>query len=89
MHPALRCPGDPGKLRAVKLEEEVLLLRFYAGKAQAMCRAFRFPPKVAAAAVAYLARFYTGCSVLDHHPRDIMLTAVYVACKVPGLSCRV
>ena len=71
------CAGDPAKLRAVKLEEEALLLRFYAGKAQAMCRAFQFPPKVAAAATAYLARFYTGCSVLDHHPRDIMLTGAH------------
>ena len=71
-----------GKLKAVKLEEEELLLRFYAGKAQAMCRAFHFPAKVAPAAVAYLQRFFTRHSVLDHHPRDVMLAAVYVACKV-------
>ena len=74
--------AEPGKLRAVKPDEEALLLRCYAGKAQAVCRAFHFPAKVAAAALAYLARFYLQYSVLDHHPRDIMLTAIYVACKV-------
>ena len=74
--------GEPGKLRPLKHEEEAVLLRFYGGKAQDMCRAFQFPPKVAAAAVAYLARFYTGFSTLDHHPRDVMLTAIYLACKV-------
>ena len=76
-----------GKLKAVKLEEEALLLRFYAGKAQAMCRAFHFPAKVAPTALAYLQRFFTRASVLDHHPRDVMLAAVYVACKV-GHRCR-
>ena len=75
--------SEPGsKLKALKLDEEALLLRFYAGKAQAMCRAFQFPAKVAPAAVAYLQRFFTRHSVLDHHPRDVMLAAVYVACKV-------
>ncbi len=69
-------------MKALKLDEEALLLRFYAGKAQAMCRAFHFPAKVAPAAVTYLQRFFTRHSVLDHHPRDVMLAAVYVACKV-------
>ena len=77
-----------GRLKAVKLEEEAALLRFYAGKAQAMCRAFHFPSKVAPVALAYLQRFFAQASVLDHHPRDVMLAAVYVACKVTaGVTC--
>jgi hypothetical protein len=51
-----------------------------------MCRAFHFPAKVAPAALAYLQRFFTRASVLDHHPRDVMLAAVYVACKVIGVG---
>jgi cyclin H len=30
----------------------------------------------------YLKRFYLNNSVMDHHPKHIMVTCVYLACKV-------
>ena len=30
----------------------------------------------------YFQRFYLENSVMDYHPRDVMLTALYLACKV-------
>ena len=49
---------------------------------QAICKGFGFPPKVAAAAVLLFKRFYLSSSALDHDPKNIMLTCIYLACKV-------
>ena len=70
------------KLRPPSLEEEAALLKYYAGKAQDMCRAFGFPVKVQAAGVAFLQRFYLRRSPLVHDPKDILLAAIYLAGKV-------
>ena len=81
-------PQSAGKkLRPPSLEEEVQLLKYYAGKAQDMCRAFGFPVKVQAAAVAFLQRFYLGRSPLRHDPKDILLAAIYLAGKVGCSTC--
>jgi cyclin H len=70
------------KLRPPSLEEEAALLKYYAGKAQDMCRAFGFPVKVQAAGVVFLQRFYLRASPLAHDPKDILLAAIYLAGKV-------
>lgn len=74
--------GPKKKLKAVSVEDELKLLRFYAGKLQGICATFRFPIKVASSAITFLKRFYLAHSVLDYDPKDIFLTAIYLACKV-------
>ena len=49
---------------------------------QQVCKALTFPDKVAAASLLFFKRFYLTFSSLDHAPKNIMLTCIYLACKV-------
>lgn len=71
-----------GKIKAVTLEEEQRLLRYYASKIQGICLALHFPDKVRATALTFLKRAYLSFSVLDHNPKNIMLACIYLAGKV-------
>ena len=70
------------KLKPVRLEEESRLCKYYQAKMQQVCKALTFPDKVAAAALMFFKRFYLTFSSLDHDPKNIMLTCIYLACKV-------
>ncbi|PHT41305.1 Cyclin-H1-1 [Capsicum baccatum] len=67
--------------KPLKVEEEQLLRAFYEFKIQDVCDAFKFPRKIQATALLYFKRFYLQWSVMEHHPKDIMLTCIYAACK--------
>ncbi|VFQ63066.1 unnamed protein product [Cuscuta campestris] len=67
--------------KALKVEEEQLLRAFYESKIQDVCDAFKFPCKIQATALIYFKRFYLQWSVMEHHPKNIMLTCIYTACK--------
>ncbi|XAR69937.1 hypothetical protein NMG60_11001716 [Bertholletia excelsa] len=67
--------------KPLKTEEEGLLRAFYEFKIQDVCDAFKFPRKIQATAIIYFKRFYLQWSVMEHHPKDIMLTCIYAACK--------
>ncbi|KAL3820632.1 hypothetical protein ACJIZ3_006537 [Penstemon smallii] len=68
--------------KALKTEEEHLMRAFYEFKIQDVCDAFKFPRKIQATALIYFKRFYLQWSVMEHHPKNIMLTCIYAACKV-------
>jgi len=70
------------KLRPPSLADEAVLLKYYKGRVQEMCRAFGFPAKVQAAAITFLSRFYLKHSPLEHDVKDIMLVCLYLAGKV-------
>ncbi|KAH7650612.1 CyclinH/Ccl1 protein [Dioscorea alata] len=63
-------------------EEEQLMRVFYEQKIQEVCGAFMFPHKIQATAIIYFKRFYLQWSVMEHHPKHIMLTCIYASCKV-------
>ncbi|XP_059655236.1 cyclin-H1-1-like [Cornus florida] len=67
--------------KPLKIEEEQLLRAFYESKIQDACNAFGFPHKIQATALIYFKRFYLQWSVMEHHPKHIMLTCIYAACK--------
>lgn len=67
--------------KPLKVEEEQLLRAFYEFKIQDVCDAFKFPRKIQATALIYFKRFYLQWSVMEHHPKHIMLTCIYAACK--------
>ncbi|KAK3095486.1 hypothetical protein FSP39_015256 [Pinctada imbricata] len=48
------------------------------------CNSFQppMPRYVLGTALCYFKRFYINNSAMDYHPKDIMLTCVYLACKV-------
>lgn len=68
--------------KVLNIEEEAALRVHFHVKLQEVCRAFGFPHKIQATAVTYFKRFYLHWSVMQHHPKDIMLTCIYVACKI-------
>ncbi|OVA04327.1 Cyclin [Macleaya cordata] len=68
--------------KPLSTEEEQLMRVFYEHKIQEVCGAFGFPHKIQATAIIYFKRFYLQWSVMEHHPKHIMLTCVYASCKV-------
>ncbi|CAN7045501.1 unnamed protein product [Brassica rapa subsp. trilocularis] len=70
------------KLKPLSVDEELFMRAFYEAKVQEVCSAFEFPHKIQATALQYFKRFYLQWSVMQHHPKEIMLTCVYAACKI-------
>ncbi|XP_040583193.1 cyclin-H [Lepeophtheirus salmonis] len=60
------------------------LLSFFEYKLMEFCSSFQPPmPKVVkGTAFQYFKRFYLNNSVMDCHPKEILVTAAYLACKV-------
>ncbi|XP_044471947.1 cyclin-H1-1 isoform X3 [Mangifera indica] len=68
--------------KPLSIEEEQSMRVFYENKLREVCSAFYFPNKIQATALLYFKRFYLQWSVMEHHPKNIMLTCVYAACKI-------
>ncbi|KAI4388844.1 hypothetical protein MLD38_001138 [Melastoma candidum] len=68
--------------KPLSIEEERYLRIFYENKLREVCGAFYFPHKIQATALIYFKRFYLQWSVMEHHPKDIILTCIYTACKI-------
>ena len=67
---------------ALTLEEETQILRYHEHKIQSICAAFSLPRKVKNTAVMLFKRFALAHGVAAHSLKIIMLTSIYVACKV-------
>uniref|UniRef100_A0A182K6S6 Cyclin-H n=1 Tax=Anopheles christyi TaxID=43041 RepID=A0A182K6S6_9DIPT len=65
-------------------DEERLLLKQYELQLKEFCKRFEPPmPKyVVGTAFHYFKRFYLNNSSMDYHPKEILATCVYLACKV-------
>ncbi|ESK98340.1 cyclin-dependent protein kinase regulator [Moniliophthora roreri MCA 2997] len=74
-------PGSSANVTFLTADEELLLVTFYATMITQICGRFRFPEEVEATAVSYLKRFYLKNTVMDWHPRNVMLTALFLATK--------
>ncbi|KAF9270365.1 cyclin-like protein [Marasmius fiardii PR-910] len=74
-------PGSSANVTFLTADEESLLVTFYATRITQICGRFRFPEEVEATAVTYLKRFYLKNTVMDWHPKNVMLTAVFLATK--------
>ncbi|XP_056699921.1 cyclin-H1-1 isoform X4 [Spinacia oleracea] len=70
------------RVKPLKVEEEKVLHVYYENKIQEVCGAFKFPHKIQATALTYYKRFYLCWSVMEHHPKSVMLTCIYLACKI-------
>lgn len=68
----------------LKPDEERLLLKQYELYLKEFCKRFSPPmPKgVVGTAFHYFKRFYLYNSLMDYHPKEILATCVYLACKV-------
>ncbi|XP_077318558.1 cyclin-H [Lithobates pipiens] len=68
----------------VEPNEEGVICKYYEKKLVDFCNAFKpsMPKSVLGTACMYFKRFYLNNSVMEHHPRIIMLTCAFLACKV-------
>ncbi|XP_075036702.1 cyclin-H [Mixophyes fleayi] len=64
--------------------EELIICKYYEKRLLDFCNAFKpaMPKSVLGTACMYFKRFYLNNSVMEHHPRIIMLTCAFLACKV-------
>ena len=64
--------------------EERALQSFYESQLIEFCKRFNppMPKPTTATALHYFKRFYLGNSILDYHSKEILVTCVYLACKV-------
>ncbi|KAJ8006116.1 hypothetical protein DPEC_G00124910 [Dallia pectoralis] len=64
--------------------EEDVLFRHYEKRLLDFCNAFKptMPKSVVGTAIMYFRRFYLNNSLMEYHPRTIMLTCAYLSCKV-------
>ncbi|XDV20292.1 hypothetical protein PO909_025642 [Leuciscus waleckii] len=64
--------------------EEKVLFRHYEKRLLDFCAMFKpvMPKSVVGTACMYFRRFYLNNSLMDYHPRTIMLTCTYLSCKV-------
>ncbi|XP_072244195.1 cyclin-H [Leuresthes tenuis] len=78
--------GKPGVSESVFLEryEEDALFRHYERRLLDFCNVFKpvMPKSVVGTAIMYFRRFYLNNSIMEYHPRIIMLTCAYLSCKV-------
>ncbi|XP_071338805.1 cyclin-H [Trachinotus anak] len=78
--------GKPGVNESMFLErhEEDVLFRHYEKRLLDFCNAFKpaMPKSVVGTAIMYFRRFYLNNSIMEYHPRIIMLTCAYLSCKV-------
>lgn len=65
-------------------EEEKLMVRKYELHLRDFCKRFQppMPRCVVGTAFHYFKRFYINNSVMNYHPKEIMVTCVFLACKV-------
>lgn len=66
------------------VEEESKIRRFYEYELKNFCLAFQppMPNYVLGTAMCYFKRFFLHTSVMDHHPRNVLYSCIYLACKV-------
>ncbi|KAM3843496.1 cyclin-H [Vipera latastei] len=64
--------------------EELIICKYYEKRLADFCSVFKpaMPKSVGGTACMYFKRFYLNNSVMEYHPRIIMLTCAFLACKV-------
>jgi len=64
-------------------EESELILQFFERRLADFCKTFNppMPKTVLGTALQYFKRFYLNNSVMDYHPKEILVTAAYLSCK--------
>ncbi|XP_045460075.1 cyclin-H [Harmonia axyridis] len=65
-------------------EEEKIMLKRYEQHLRDFCKRFQpqMPKCVMGTSFHYFKRFYINNSVMNYHPKEIMVTCIYLACKV-------
>ncbi|KAF9581622.1 hypothetical protein BGW38_001300 [Lunasporangiospora selenospora] len=68
-------------LNFLKVDEELALLGFYERRIVKIFKYWQLPSYVTATAIVYMKRFFLENTVMDYHPKDVMLTCMFLARK--------
>ncbi|KAF8964610.1 hypothetical protein BGZ46_000750 [Entomortierella lignicola] len=71
----------PVDLNYLNVQEELALLGFYERRMVQIFRYWKLPSHVTATAIMYMKRFFLENTVMDFHPKDVMLTCMFLARK--------
>jgi cyclin H len=63
------------------VDDESLMRVYYENLLLEVCKVLQLPHTIKEAAIIYLKRFYLLWSIMEHHPKPIMMTCVFIACK--------
>ncbi|KAG0308571.1 hypothetical protein BGZ98_007550 [Dissophora globulifera] len=68
-------------LKFLTVDEELSLLGFYERRMAQIFRYWKLPSYVMATAIVYMKRFFLENTAMDYHPKDVMLTCMFLARK--------
>ncbi|GAA5889368.1 hypothetical protein JCM5296_006342 [Sporobolomyces johnsonii] len=74
-------PPPPSEIEYLTVADEQSLVTYYLTQIPALCGAYQFPEMVQATAMTYLKRFYLRNTCMDYHPKNVMLTCLFLATK--------
>lgn len=66
----------------ITLDEELQYLRFFCLQIVQICTHFNMPTQVKATAVSFFKKFYLVHSAMEHRPRNVLYTIVFLAAKL-------
>jgi cyclin H len=69
-------------LALLSVEEEQTLIAYYLSRVRQLVKAFSLPEVVEATTITFIKRFYLRNTCMDYHPKNIMLTCLFLAAKV-------
>lgn len=85
------CESHKGPCNFLTVDEERILCRHFENVMKEFCANFQppMPRSTVSTSFAYFKRFFLHNSVMNYHPKHIMLTAVYLACKTEEFNISV
>lgn len=65
----------------ISATEQLQIVTLYTQKVQAFCTKLKLPTEVTATAMSFFKKYYISFSVLDLHPKNLIFTCIFLACK--------
>eukprot|EP01099_Mayorella_cantabrigiensis_P007234 TRINITY_DN6319_c0_g1_i1.p1 TRINITY_DN6319_c0_g1~~TRINITY_DN6319_c0_g1_i1.p1 ORF type:complete len:171 (+),score=30.36 TRINITY_DN6319_c0_g1_i1:25-513(+) len=78
---SLGIPRNVASTLVLTIEEEEAFKQYYAHKIPLICVNINVPDKVSLTGLTYFKRFYMKQTVQKYHPKDILPTCIFLACK--------
>lgn len=65
----------------ISADEQLQIVTLYTQKVQVFCTKLKLPSEVTATAMVFFKKFYITNSVVDLHPKNLIFTCIFLACK--------
>ncbi|KAH3680932.1 hypothetical protein WICMUC_000075 [Wickerhamomyces mucosus] len=72
---------EPNSIEKVTIDEELKLISFHSRRIGMLAKHFNMPSQVRATAISFLRKFYLVNSVMEYHPKLVLLTCLFLAAK--------